>query len=105
MTKQERERAKKEAEYYQLHIVHGCTKLGITLTKYKQLRLLANQLNKLYCRRCNGYTQDYFENKDNERESILMTKIENMTQNLYRYYQTDPRGGNPVFINSTHRRG
>lgn len=86
--------SKKQREEYNLERDITCELLGITINQYNQFRRMGEALHKLYERQCNGYTQQFFEDQDNEREQIFNDKATKLatTLGLNIHFQTDPRG-------------
>lgn len=83
---------KKERDYYNQNRERACQRLGITKNHYNWYRKQGNLLHQVYEDNCNGIYD--IENEYERACDILETKIKNkaINQNLYVYFQTDPRG-------------
>lgn len=104
---------KQQIEWYKRDRELICEDLGITINQFNQFRRIGNDLHKLYERQCNGYTQQFHEDRDNEREQIFNDKAIKLATKLGLevFFQTDPRGATiylskePIADNNYNRLG
>jgi len=85
---------KKEREQYNVRRDKICQALGITKNNYNWLRRKGEELHKVYEDNCNGYLEETEYSLKTAKLYIQIDKylIKNGLQDLYSYYQTDPRG-------------
>ena len=78
--------------YNQVRKNRGCDKLGITQGQWSYIKRIGTILNNLYTASCNGDGPNGEGYPSRESYYERMASIFAKNNNLYIYFQTDPRG-------------